>query len=56
MHKYKKLLAIVSGLDKFHLFVFGKFVIVEANHLPLIRIFKTNEGSLWNNVVANSTK
>lgn len=36
----KELLAICFGLNKFHQYLFGKKVVVETDHQPLITIFK----------------
>ena len=36
----KELLGITFGLNRFHEYIFGKRVIVETDHLPLISIFK----------------
>lgn len=36
----KELLAICFGLDRFYQFIFGKKVIVETDHQPLLAIFK----------------
>lgn len=36
----KEMLAIVYGVKKFHQYVYGREIIVETDHKPLIHIFK----------------